>query len=74
MLPEGTAWLDFGTFESSHDASSCVRVVEERQRIKVTYPEEIAWTNQWISDRLLSLQAERLAKSKYGQYLQKLLH
>ena len=73
VLPEGTAWLDSGTFESLHDASSYVRVVEERQGVKVSCVEEIAWRNGWISDSELRQQAEQLAKSSYGDYLLKLL-
>jgi glucose-1-phosphate thymidylyltransferase len=73
VLPEGTAWLDSGTFESLHDASSYVRVVEERQGVKVSCVEEIAWRNGWISDSELRQQAEQLAKSSYGEYLLKLL-
>ena len=73
VLPEGTAWLDSGTFESLHDASSYVRVVEERQGVKVACVEEIAWRNGWISDSELRQQAEQLAKSSYGEYLLKLL-
>jgi glucose-1-phosphate thymidylyltransferase len=73
VLPEGTAWLDSGTFESLHDASSYVRVVEERQGVKVACVEEIAWRNEWISDSELRDEAERLSKSSYGQYLLKLL-
>lgn len=73
VLPEGTAWLDSGTFESLHDASSYVRVVEERQGVKVACLEEIAWRNNWISDAQLRHHAEQLAKSPYGEYLAKLL-
>ena len=73
VLPEGTAWLDSGTFESLHDASSYVRVVEERQGVKVACVEEIAWHHGWITDKELLFQAERLAKSSYGDYLLKLL-
>jgi glucose-1-phosphate thymidylyltransferase len=73
VLPEGTAWLDSGTFESLHDAGSYVRVVEERQGVKVACVEEIAWRNGWISDVELRQQAEQLEKSSYGDYLLKLL-
>jgi glucose-1-phosphate thymidylyltransferase len=73
VLPEGTAWLDSGTFESLHDASSYVRVVEERQGVKVACVEEIAWRNGWISDDELLYQAGQLTKSSYGEYLLKLL-
>jgi glucose-1-phosphate thymidylyltransferase len=74
VLPEGTAWLDSGTFESLHDASSYVRVVEERQGVKVACVEEIAWRNSWISDNQLQNLAQDLSKSSYGQYLLKLLN
>ena len=74
VLPEGTAWLDSGTFESLHDASSYVRVVEERQGVKVGCVEEIAWQNDWITDAQLRELGEQLAKSTYGEYLLKLLN
>lgn len=73
VLPEGTAWLDSGTFASLHDASSYVRIVEERQGIKVGCPEEIAWRHNWISDDQLHQRAEELMKSGYGSYLKNLL-
>ena len=74
VLPEGTAWLDSGTFESLHDASSYVRVVEERQGVKVACVEEIAWRNEWISDSQLNELGQQLSKSSYGEYLLKLLN
>jgi glucose-1-phosphate thymidylyltransferase len=73
ILPEGTAWLDSGTFSSLHDASSYVRIVEERQGIKVGCPEEVAWRRGWLSDNQLEDAANRLKNSGYGDYLQKLL-
>lgn len=73
VLPEGTAWLDSGTFTSLHDAASYVRVIEERQGIKVGCPEEIAWRHGWMSDEQLAAAAERLIKSGYGTYLRGLL-
>ena len=73
VLPAGTAWLDSGTFGSLHDASSYVRIVEERQGIKVGCPEEIAWRHGWISDEQLDARAEELVKSGYGLYLRDLL-
>ena len=69
VLPEGTAWLDSGTFESLHDAASYVRIIEERQGTKVCCPEEIAWRNGWITTPFLRQSAEGLANSRYGQYL-----
>lgn len=73
VLPEGTAWLDSGTFGSLHDASSYVRIVEERQGIKVGCPEEISWRHKWITDQQLEQRAEELLKSGYGVYLKNLL-
>ena len=74
VLPEGTAWLDSGTFGSLHDASSYVRIVEERQGIKVGCPEEIAWRHGWITDGQLTAAAVALEKSGYGAYLKGLLN
>lgn len=74
VLPEGTAWLDSGTFESLHDAGSYVRVIEERQGVKVACVEEIAWQNSWIKDEQLRKLAEDFSKSSYGQYLKKILN
>lgn len=73
ILPEGTAWLDSGTFASLHDASNYVRIVEERQGVKVGCPEEVAWRQGWLSDSDLELAATRLKNSGYGDYLRKLL-
>ena len=73
VLPEGTAWLDSGTFASLHDASSYVRIVEERQGIKVGCPEEVAWRNGWLTDSALEAASVRLMNSGYGSYLSKLL-
>jgi glucose-1-phosphate thymidylyltransferase len=73
VLPEGTAWLDSGTFESLHDAASYVRVIEERQGKKVGCPEEIAWRNGWLSDAQLVSIGDQLIKSGYGKYLRSLL-
>jgi glucose-1-phosphate thymidylyltransferase len=73
VLPRGTAWLDTGTFASLVQASEFVRVVEERQGLKIGCPEEIAWRNGWMSDEALRAQATTLAKSGYGDYLLSLL-
>jgi glucose-1-phosphate thymidylyltransferase len=73
VLPEGTAWLDSGTFESLHDAASYVRIIEERQGIKVCCPEEIAWRNGWISDDTLLKISAKIKNPNYGGYLAKLL-
>jgi len=73
VLPEGTAWLDSGTFESLHDAASYVRIIEERQGKKVCCPEEIAWRNGWISDEFLLEVSAKIKNPNYGGYLAKLL-
>jgi glucose-1-phosphate thymidylyltransferase len=73
VLPRGTAWLDTGTFASLVQASEFVRVVEERQGLKIGCPEEIAWRNGWMSDEELRAQATELKKSGYGDYLLSLL-
>jgi glucose-1-phosphate thymidylyltransferase len=73
VLPEGTAWLDSGTFQSLHDAASYVRVIEERQGIKVGCPEEIAWRMNWISDEQLVQTGNLLKAGGYGNYLLGLL-
>lgn len=70
LLERGTAWLDTGTFETLHQAGEFVKVVENRQAIKIGCPEEACYNNGWISkDQLLSL-AEPLKKSGYGEYLE----
>ncbi len=74
VLERGTAWLDTGTFRSLHDASEYVRVMEDRQGLKLACLEEIAWRNGWIDDDQLAALAEPLLKSGYGQYVSSLLN
>jgi glucose-1-phosphate thymidylyltransferase len=73
VVPRGTAWLDMGTFASMVQASEYVRVVEERQGVKLGCPEEAAWRNGWISDDELRRLAAPLMHSGYGAYLLSLL-
>jgi glucose-1-phosphate thymidylyltransferase len=73
VLERGTAWLDTGTFRSLHDAAEYVRVMEDRQGLKLACLEEIAWRNGWIDDGQLMELARPLMKSGYGTYLSGLL-
>jgi glucose-1-phosphate thymidylyltransferase len=69
VMGRGFAWLDTGTHQSLLDAASYVRIVEERQSLKICCPEEIAWRQGFISDEQLEELADRLEKSGYGAYL-----
>jgi glucose-1-phosphate thymidylyltransferase len=73
MLTRGTAWLDTGTYASLLDAANYVRVIEDRQGLKIACPEEIAWRMGFISIEQLHALAEPLKKSGYGHYLMELL-
>ncbi|MDR0483052.1 MAG: glucose-1-phosphate thymidylyltransferase RfbA [Cellulomonadaceae bacterium] len=73
VFPRGVAWLDTGSFESLHEASSFVRTIENRQGMKVGVPEEVAWRKGFISDEDLLARGELLRKSGYGEYLIRLL-
>ena len=69
LLGRGFAWLDTGTMDSLVDAADFVRMVEKRQGVKISAPEEIAYRNQWISRDKLLESAQRYGKSPYGQHL-----
>jgi glucose-1-phosphate thymidylyltransferase len=69
LMGRGFAWLDTGTHNSLLDAALYVRIVEERQGLKISCPEEIAWRQGFISDDQLAALAAPLRKSGYGEYL-----
>jgi len=73
LMGRGMAWLDTGTCDSLHEASSYIRTLEHRQTLKVGCPEEVAWRMGWITDDQLSTLAAPLRKSGYGIYLMQLL-
>jgi glucose-1-phosphate thymidylyltransferase len=73
IMGRGYAWLDTGTYDSLLDASQYVATIENRQGLKVSCPEEIAYRQGWIDAQQLEALAKPLAKNGYGQYLLKTL-
>lgn len=69
LLGRGFAWLDTGTMDSLVDAADFVRMVEKRQGIKISAPEEIAFRNEWIDKDTLLKSARKYGKSPYGSHL-----
>ena len=73
ILPRGTAWFDTGSVDSLLDASNYVRVIEQRQNLKIACLEEIAWRQKWISDQEMENTSFYFRNSSYGHYLKSLL-
>jgi glucose-1-phosphate thymidylyltransferase len=71
LLGRGFAWLDTGTMDSLVEAADFVRMVEKRQGIKISAPEEIGYKNGWITKEQLLESAEKYGKSPYGAHLHK---
>lgn len=69
VLGRGFAWLDTGTMDSLIEASEFVQMLEKRQGVKISAPEEIAFRNKWISKEKLIEAAEKYGKSPYGKHL-----
>ena len=70
LLGRGFAWLDTGTMESLAEATNFVQMIQNRQGIQISAPEEIAYLNKWISKEKLLETAKKYGKSPYGQHLQ----
>ena len=70
LLGRGYAWLDTGTMDSLVDAADFVRMIQKRQSIVISAPEEIAYRNGWIDHEELTASARRYGKSPYGAHLQ----
>lgn len=69
ILERGTTWLDTGTIQTLHAASSYVQIIEERQGSKISCLEEISWRNCWMSNSDLETIAKTYGKNPYGNYL-----
>ena len=73
LLGRGFAWLDTGTFDSLHEASQFVAIIEHRQGYKIACLEEIAFNQGWLSEAQLRVLAQALGKNSYGEYLLSLI-
>lgn len=71
-LNRGVAWLDTGTIDTLHQASSYIRILEKRQGLKIGCPEEVSWRKGWIDDNDLIRISDTFHKSSYGEYLKEI--
>ena len=71
VLGRGYAWLDTGTMDSLVEATNFVQMIEKRQGIMISAPEEIAYINKWIDKNTLLNSAERYGNSPYGEHLKR---
>lgn len=69
LLGRGFSWIDMGTMDSLLEASSYVHMMQKRQNVEISAPEEIAYRMGWINRKQLLQAAARFGKSSYGQYL-----
>lgn len=74
LLGRGYAWLDTGTIDSLVEAADFICMIEKRQGIKISAPEEIAYRNGWIDSEQLLRSAEMYGKSPYGNHLRRVLN
>lgn len=74
LMGRGTAWLDTGTHDSLLDAANFIKLIEERQSLKICSPEETAYRMKYIDDAQLEKLIKPLVKSGYGTYLQRILN
>jgi glucose-1-phosphate thymidylyltransferase len=73
LMGRGYAWLDTGTHESLNDASNFIQLIEHRQGVKISCPEEVAFRSGFIDARQIAALAEPMRKNQYGQYLLSLI-
>lgn len=73
ILGRGFAWIDTGTTDSLVEASNFVQIIEKRQGVKISVPEEIAYRKNWISKVELESSVNRYGASNYSEYLKKVL-
>lgn len=73
ILPRGVMWMDTGTANGLHDASTYVRIVEERQGLKVNCPEEVAWRQGWLTESQFRKLIASYGTNSYSDYLLRIL-